>query len=55
LNLSNSNFQKKSPLLVLALLKWNDSKKNGINSLTIETNNPYIVAAQLNKDAGTEK
>lgn len=51
LNVSNSNFQK-SPLIVPTFYKMGmTNQKNGINSVTIGANNPYIVAAQLNKDA----
>lgn len=51
LNLSNSNFQK-SPLIVPTFYKMGMSdKKNGISALTIGSNTPYIVDAQLSKDA----
>ena len=51
LNLSNSNFQK-SPLIVPTFYKMGiANQKNGINAITIGTSSPYIVAAQLSKDA----
>ena len=51
LNLTNSNFQK-SPLIVPTFYKMGTSDgKNGINAITIGTNSPYLVQAQLSKDA----
>jgi len=51
LNSTNSNFQK-SPLIVPTFYKMGmTDQKNGISAITIGINKPYLVAAQLNKDA----
>lgn len=51
LNIKNSNFQQ-SPLIVPTFYKMAmTDQKNGISAVTIGTNNPYLVAVQLTKDA----
>ena len=51
LHLTNSNFQK-SPLIVPTFYKMGlTDRKNGISAVTIGTDSPYFVDAQLSKDA----
>tara|TARA_R110000868_G_scaffold254637_2_gene511207 strand:- start:457 stop:2385 length:1929 start_codon:yes stop_codon:yes gene_type:complete len=51
LHLTNSNFQK-SPLIVPTIYKMGlTDRKNGISAVTIGTDSPYFVDAQLSKDA----
>ena len=50
INLDNSNFQQ-SPLIVPTFYKMGvNSQNNGVNAITIGTNNPILVDATLSKD-----
>jgi hypothetical protein len=50
INLDNSNFQQ-SPLIVPTFYKIGvNSQNNGVNAITIGTNNPILVDATLSKD-----